>query len=50
MDKKLLKEKSVLKLSPSTLETLAIIAYKHSITQAEALNLQGLSTLFLIGN
>ena len=33
--KKLLKEKTILKLSPSAMEVLAIIAYKQPITRAE---------------
>ena len=39
--KKLLKEKSVLKLSPSALETLAMVAYKQPITRAEIDELRG---------
>lgn len=42
--KKLLKEKSVLKLSPSALETLAIIAYKQPITRAEIDEIRGVES------
>ena len=42
--KKLLKEKSVLKLSPSALETLAMIAYKQPITRAEIDELRGVES------
>lgn len=39
--KKLLKEKTILKLSPSSMEVLAIIAYKQPITRAEIDNIRG---------
>ena len=39
--KKLLKEKTILKLSPSAMEVLAIIAYKQPITRAEIDNIRG---------
>lgn len=39
--KKLLKEKTILKLSPSAMEVLAIIAYKQPITRAEIDNVRG---------
>ncbi|AKL97509.1 SMC-Scp complex subunit ScpB [Endomicrobium proavitum] len=42
--KKLLKEKSVLKLSPSALETLAMIAYKQPITRAEIDEIRGVES------
>ena len=42
--KKLLKEKSVLKLSPSALETLAMVAYKQPITRAEIDELRGVES------
>ena len=42
--KKLLKEKIVLKLSPSALETLAIIAYKQPITRAEIDEIRGVES------
>ncbi|MCL2389231.1 MAG: SMC-Scp complex subunit ScpB [Elusimicrobia bacterium] len=42
--KKLFKEKTVLKLSPSALETLAIIAYKQPITKAEVEAIRGVDT------
>ncbi|MCL2335203.1 MAG: SMC-Scp complex subunit ScpB [Endomicrobia bacterium] len=42
--KKLLKEKSVLKLSPSALETLAMIAYKQPITRGEIDELRGVES------
>ncbi|MCA6079421.1 MAG: SMC-Scp complex subunit ScpB [Endomicrobium sp.] len=42
--KKLLKEKSVLKLSPSALETLAVIAYKQPITRAEIDEIRGVES------
>ncbi|MDR2436795.1 MAG: SMC-Scp complex subunit ScpB [Endomicrobium sp.] len=42
--KKLLKEKAVLKLSPSALETLAIIAYKQPITKAEIDEIRGVES------
>ncbi|MDR1244935.1 MAG: SMC-Scp complex subunit ScpB [Endomicrobium sp.] len=42
--KKLLKEKVVLKLSPSALETLAIIAYKQPITRAEIDEIRGVES------
>jgi len=42
--KKLLKEKSVLKLSPSALETLAMIAYKQPVTRAEIDELRGVES------
>jgi segregation and condensation protein B len=46
--KKLLKEKSVLKLSPSALETLAMIAYKQPITRAEIDEIRGVESLGVI--
>jgi len=46
--KKLLKEKSVLKLSPSALETLAMIAYKQPITRAEIDELRGVESAGVI--
>jgi segregation and condensation protein B len=42
--KKLFKEKSVLKLSPSALETLAIIAYKQPIMRAEIDEVRGVES------
>ncbi|MDR0820425.1 MAG: SMC-Scp complex subunit ScpB [Endomicrobium sp.] len=42
--KKLLKEKFVLKLSPSALETLAIIAYKQPITRVEIDEVRGVES------
>ncbi|MCL2390255.1 MAG: SMC-Scp complex subunit ScpB [Endomicrobia bacterium] len=42
--KKLLKEKNVLKLSPSALETLAMIAYKQPITRAEIDEVRGVES------
>ena len=39
--KKLLKEKTILKLSPSAMEVLAIIAYKQPITRAEIDTIRG---------
>jgi segregation and condensation protein B len=42
--KKLFKEKSVLKLSPSALETLAIVAYKQPITRAEIDEVRGVES------
>lgn len=42
--KKLLKEKTVLKLSPSALETLAMIAYKQPITRAEIDDIRGVES------
>ena len=39
--KKLLKEKTILKLSASAMEVLAIIAYKQPITRAEIDNIRG---------
>lgn len=42
--KKLLKEKTVLKLSPSALETLAMIAYKQPVTRAEIDELRGVES------
>ncbi|MBR3627406.1 MAG: SMC-Scp complex subunit ScpB [Elusimicrobia bacterium] len=39
--KKLLKEKTILKLSPSAMEVLSIIAYKQPITRAEIDNIRG---------
>lgn len=42
--KKLFKEKSVLKLSPAALETLAIIAYKQPITRAEIDEIRGIES------
>jgi len=42
--KKLLREKSVLKLSPSALETLAMIAYKQPVTRAEIDELRGVES------
>jgi len=42
--KKLLKEKAVLKLSPSALETLAMIAYKQPITRAEIDEIRGVES------
>ena len=42
--KKLLKEKSVLKLSPSALETLAMVAYKQPITRAEIDEIRGVES------
>jgi segregation and condensation protein B len=42
--KKLLKEKNVLKLSPSALETLAMVAYKQPITRAEIDELRGVES------
>jgi segregation and condensation protein B len=42
--KKLLKEKTVLKLSPSALETLAVIAYKQPITRAEIDEIRGVES------
>jgi segregation and condensation protein B len=42
--KKLLKEKTVLKLSPSALETLAMIAYKQPITRAEIDEIRGVES------
>jgi segregation and condensation protein B len=42
--KKLLKEKIVLKLSPSALETLAIVAYKQPITRAEIDEIRGVES------
>ncbi|MDR3274976.1 MAG: SMC-Scp complex subunit ScpB [Endomicrobium sp.] len=42
--KKLLKEKTVLKFSPSALETLAIIAYKQPITRIEIDEIRGVES------
>ncbi|MDR2811992.1 MAG: SMC-Scp complex subunit ScpB [Endomicrobium sp.] len=42
--KKLLKEKTVLKLSPSALETLAMIVYKQPITRAEIDEIRGVES------
>jgi len=42
--KKLLKEKTILKLSPSAMEVLAIIAYKQPITRAEIDNVRGVDS------
>lgn len=42
--KKLLKEKMILKLSPSSMEVLAIIAYKQPITRAEIDNIRGVDS------
>jgi segregation and condensation protein B len=42
--KKLLKEKTVLKLSLSALETLAMIAYKQPITRAEINEIRGVES------
>jgi segregation and condensation protein B len=42
--KKLLKEKIVLKLSPSALETLAMIAYKQPITRTEIDEIRGVES------
>jgi segregation and condensation protein B len=42
--KRLLKEKFVLKLSPSAFETLAIIAYKQPITRAEIDEVRGVES------
>ena len=42
--RKLLKEKSVLKLSPSALETLAVVAYKQPITRAEIDEIRGVES------
>ncbi|GHT05997.1 segregation and condensation protein B [Endomicrobiia bacterium] len=42
--KKLFREKSVLKLSPAALETLAIIAYKQPITRAEIDEIRGIES------
>ncbi|MDR1194856.1 MAG: SMC-Scp complex subunit ScpB [Endomicrobium sp.] len=42
--KKLLKEKTVLKLSPSALETLAVIAYKQPVTRAEIDEIRGVES------
>ncbi len=42
--KKLLKEKSVIKLSPPALETLAMVAYKQPITRAEIDELRGVES------
>ena len=39
--KKLLKEKTILKLSPSAMEVLAIIAYKQPITKGQITNSLG---------
>ncbi|MDR0978319.1 MAG: SMC-Scp complex subunit ScpB [Endomicrobium sp.] len=42
--KKLLKEKSVLKLSASALETLAVVAYKQPVTRAEIDDIRGVES------
>ncbi|MCL1972043.1 MAG: SMC-Scp complex subunit ScpB [Endomicrobia bacterium] len=42
--KKLLKEKAVLKLSPSALETLAMVAYKQPVTRAEIDEIRGVES------
>ena len=42
--KKLLKEKTVLKLSPSALETLAMVAYKQPITRAGIDEIRGVES------
>ena len=42
--KKLLKEKSVIKLSPPALETLAMVTYKQPITRAEIDELRGVES------
>ncbi|MDR3071627.1 MAG: SMC-Scp complex subunit ScpB [Endomicrobium sp.] len=42
--KKILKEKAVLRLSPSALETLAIIAYKQPITKMDIDNIRGIDS------
>ncbi len=42
--KKMLKEKIILKLSPSAMEVLAIIAYKQPITRAEIDNIRGVDS------
>jgi len=46
--KKLLKEKYILKLSRSALETLAIIAYKQPITRAEIDEIRGVESAGVI--
>jgi segregation and condensation protein B len=46
--KKLLKEKAILKLSPSALETLAMIAYKQPITRAEIDEIRGVESCGVI--
>jgi segregation and condensation protein B len=46
--KKLLKEKAVLKLSPSALETLAMVAYKQPITRAEIDEIRGVESCGVI--
>ncbi|GHT41320.1 segregation and condensation protein B [Endomicrobiia bacterium] len=42
--KKLFKEKTTLKLSPSALETLAVIAYKQPIVKAEIDDIRGVES------
>jgi segregation and condensation protein B len=42
--KKLFKGKSILKLSPSALETLAIVAYKQPVTRAEIDEVRGVES------
>ncbi|MDD5101953.1 MAG: SMC-Scp complex subunit ScpB [Endomicrobiaceae bacterium] len=42
--KKLLKEKTILKLSASAMEVLAIVAYKQPITRAEIDNIRGVDS------
>jgi segregation and condensation protein B len=42
--KKLLKQKTILKLSPSALETLAMVAYKQPITRAEVDDIRGVES------
>lgn len=42
--KKMLKEKIILKLSPSAMEVLAIIAYKQPVTRAEIDNIRGVDS------
>ncbi|GHT61519.1 segregation and condensation protein B [Endomicrobiia bacterium] len=42
--KKLFKEKTILKLSPSALETLAVIAYKQPIVKAEIDDIRGVES------
>ncbi|GMO64512.1 MAG: hypothetical protein Nk1A_1010 [Endomicrobiia bacterium] len=48
--KKLLKKKHTLKLSSSSLETLAIIAYKQPITRAEIDEVRGVESSGVIDN
>ncbi|MFH1259013.1 MAG: SMC-Scp complex subunit ScpB [Elusimicrobiota bacterium] len=47
--KKLLKDKLTLKLSPSALETLSIVAYRQPITRAEIESIRGVEVSAILG-